>query len=68
MVYAHATQRGMRVTARLYHPTKGKNGSFETIADYSWRPREVTELAIVEWACKALARWLEGQLMPETDS
>ena len=56
LVYAHATADGMRVSATLYRPLKAKNGEFEVLFRHQWKPREVTELAIVEWAEKALAR------------
>lgn len=67
MVYAHRNSRGMRISAVLYHPRMDGKGRSEVLFRHEWSPKEVTELAIVEWATRALARWLEGQLMPETD-
>jgi hypothetical protein len=67
MVYAHATADGMRVSAILYKPWQSRHGEFEVLFRHQWKPAEVTELSIVEWAERALARWLEGQLLPETD-
>lgn len=67
LVYAHATAAGMRVTATLYRPKQGKHGAHEVLFRHQWRPAEVSELDIVEWARRALARWLQDQLLPETD-
>lgn len=67
LVSAVALEDGMHVVASLRHPWQGKHGTTEVLFRHVWRPGEVTELTIVEWARKALARWLEDQLLPETD-
>ena len=67
LVHAVALEDGMHVVASLRRPWVGKQGEYELLFRHVWKPAEVTELAIVEWARRALARWLEDQLLPETD-
>ena len=67
LVSAVALADGMHVVATLRQPWQGQHGTTELLFRHVWKPSEVTELTIVEWARKALARWLEDQLLPETD-
>lgn len=67
MVYAVALADGMHVRAEVYRLRVPKGVDREVLFDHTWHPSEVTELAVVEWAQRALARWLETQLLPETD-
>ena len=58
---------GVCLLAQVYQlDEKGRLRS-ETIAQATWRPREVTEVAVVDWGQRALAAWLSRQLMePES--
>lgn len=60
-----ATPRGIRLMAILYLSGPRYGRKVETIADATWQPSQVTEVAVVDWGQRALAAWLTKQLVPE---
>jgi len=54
-----ATKDGMRLSLVIYHSKPGARRSCTVLRDAVWRPKEVTERALVEWSVRALASWLE---------
>lgn len=57
-----ATPEGMRVQALVYLPGERYQRVLVIVQDAVWQPSEVTEVSVVDWGRRALARWLEDQL------
>lgn len=58
---------GVHCRAQVYQLDELGRLRSEDIAEASWRPREVTEVAVVDWGQRALAAWLGRQLLvPES--
>ncbi|SRR6266568_1925317 len=55
-----ATRDGMRLSLVIYHSKPGQRRSCTVLRDATWRPARVTEAALVDWAARALASWLEN--------
>jgi hypothetical protein len=54
-----ATRDGMRLSLVMYHSLPGARRSCTVLRDATWRPKEVSEVALVDWGRRALADWLE---------
>ena len=58
-----ATPEGMRIQALVYMPGERYQRALVIVQDAVWQPREVTEVSVVDWGRRALAAWLERQLL-----
>ncbi len=56
---------GVHILAYIQRSDSGGRVHVTDVARAVWMPREVTELAVVDWAQRALAHWLQGQLEAE---
>ena len=54
-----AAPQSMRLSLVVYHSRPGQRRSCTVLRSAEWRPKEVSEAAMVEWGRKALADWLE---------
>lgn len=62
-----ATAQGVRLTAVLWPAGVIGMRKPQTLAEAVWQPSEVTELLVVEWAERALRKWLEEQMLTDID-
>jgi hypothetical protein len=53
----------MRLSAFLWLPGPHFGRQYLLLRQAVWKPSEVTELAVVDWGRRALASWLEEQLV-----
>lgn len=60
-VRVYARPDGIRVEARLETLRDGGYRGVEWIAAVTFRPPEVTEELVVQWAIGALSAWLQGK-------
>lgn len=60
-VYAAAD--GVHLVALLYGPGDHVGRPFTVLQHAVWQPREVTDIAVVDWGRRALADWLGRQLL-----
>lgn len=60
----YATAQGVRVSAVVWPAGRMGERHPITVAEATWQPSEVTELSVVDWGRRALARWLEEQMLP----
>ena len=58
-----ATPEGMKLLALLYMPGGRYSRPLVVLQSAVWQPSEVTEVAVVDWGRRALAKWLEDQLV-----
>jgi hypothetical protein len=49
----------MRLSLVIYYSRPGQRRTCKVLREAQWRPAQVTERQLVEWAQKALASWLE---------
>jgi len=57
-----AEPEGVHLVAVLYLPGPTLGRPLAVLQDAVWQPSEVTEVTVVDWGRRALARWLEDQL------
>lgn len=57
-----AEPHGVRLVAVIYQAGPSIGRPLIVLQDALWQPSEVTEVAVVDWGRRALARWLEEQL------
>lgn len=58
-----AAPDGVHLRALLYQPGPKLGRSLVVLRSAVWQPHEVTEVAVVDWGRRALASWLEDQLV-----
>jgi hypothetical protein len=58
---------GIHLRALLYLPGPKLARSLIVLQSAVWQPREVTEVSVVDWGRRALARWLEEQLVSSAE-
>ena len=64
-----ASPEGVRLLALLYMPGERYTRPLIVLQAALWQPSEVTEVSVVDWGRRALAGWLEEQLVdPEGPS
>lgn len=59
-----AMDDGMHLKAWMNVPSAGQYPNTVTLAEAVWQPSAVTEVAVVDWAYRALRNWLEEQMLP----
>lgn len=59
-----AMSDGMHLKATMLVPGRGEYPNTVTIAEAVWQPSEVTQVSVVDWAYRALRKWLEDQMLP----
>jgi len=59
----YAAPDGVHLVALLYGPGPKFGRPFQILRRAVWQPSEVTEVAVVDWGRRALASWLEEQLV-----
>jgi len=58
-----AAPDGVHLVALLYHPGPKYGRPMTILRRACWQPSEVTEVSVVDWGRRALASWLEEQLV-----
>lgn len=58
-----AEASGVHLVAVLYLPGPKLGRRLIVLRDALWQPHEVTEVSVVDWGRRALASWLEEQLV-----
>ena len=58
--------QSMRLSLVIYHSRPGGRRSCTILREAEWRPREVTERALVEWGQRAMADWLANPTLHAT--
>ena len=59
----YAARDGVHLVALLYGPGDHVGRPFTVLQHAVWQPREVTDIAVVDWGRRALAHWLSEQLV-----
>lgn len=59
----YAAPDGMHLSAFLWLPGPHVGRPYLPLREAVWQPSEVTEVAVVDWGRRALASWLEEQLV-----
>ncbi len=54
---------GVHLLAQVHRVDPAGRLRVEEVARATWRPRAVTEISVVDWGRRALASWLERQLL-----
>lgn len=60
-------QDGVHLCAYVYRLAPAGRLEHISIAKASWRPSEVTEVAVVDWGRRALESWLRQQVLPSVE-
>lgn len=63
----YAAEDGVHLVALLYGPGSHFERPYTVLQHAVWQPREVTDVAVVDWGRRALADWLERQLLEPED-
>lgn len=58
---------GMHLRAVLWLPGQKVGRPYIVLQKAVWQPREVTEVSVVDWGRRALAKWLEEQLVSSAE-
>ena len=58
--------QSMRLSLVIYHSRPGGRRSCTILREAEWRPKEITERALVEWGQRAMADWLSNPTLHGT--
>jgi LmbE family N-acetylglucosaminyl deacetylase len=54
----------MRLSLVIYYTRPGMRRTCKVLREAQWRPKEVSEQKLIDWAQRALAGWLEAETLP----